>query len=403
MARIILASELGGNLGHVTKLGAIGRALVANGHDLIFAVQRPDALRAIRDVAEAGRVRQAPIWPGLLTLTRDLPHLPVQNSYGDILAAVGMADSGVLEYLLRAWEGLFSDVAPDLLIAEFAPAALLAAAGRIPRIAVGTGFSVPPSHLPGFPAFDPGHRTVVEEAALLAIVNHAIARLGRSPLQQLGDIAQAEALCPCVFAELDPYADDRVAPVLAPMLSGPTGQAKGGEAIFVYHPAGAGGRSDALEAALAIVAGRGWRVVAYMPGMSATGTQALGRAGVELAKAPLRPAEIASLAGLVVTAGGIGLVSSALAAGLPIALLPHDAEKRLTARAVVQRGLGIMVGISEADRSQPEALASILIDAASDGAMQQRCRVAAPSFRARLSKDPATAIVDLGQSLLRAG
>lgn len=400
MARIILASELGGGLGHVTKLGAIGRALALQGHELVFAVQRPDALRAIRDVAESAFIRQAPVWPGSLTLTRDLPSLPHQGSYGDILAAMGLADSGVLEYLLRAWDGLFDDLAPDLLIAEFAPAALMAASGRFPRMAFGTGFSVPPADGLGFPPFEPGGAPVVAEATLLGIVNHALARLGRAPLDRLGAIAAAEAQCPCVFTELDPYGADRKGPVLPPMLSGSPGQAGDGEALFVYHPAQAGPCGPTLVRALTLLAQRGREVIAYMPGLAGASREALRSAGATILDAPLPPHRIAAVSRLMVTAGGVGLVSSALAAGLPLVILPHDREKRLTARAIAALELGRSIGPQDPPMAGPEALADAIGDAMDDDPLRTRCRAAASGFAARLATDPVVEIANLAQMLV---
>lgn len=400
MARIILASELGGGLGHVTKLGAIGRALVHQGHELVFAVQRPDALRAVRDVAETASVRQAPVWPGSLTLTRDLPLLPSQGSYGDILAAMGLADSGVLEYLLRAWSGLLDDLAPDLLIAEFAPASLLAASGRIPRIAVGTGFSVPPADGRGFPAFDPDGAPVVAEATLLNVVNHALVRLGRAPLDRLAAIAAAEAHCPCVFTELDPYRGYRGDAVLAPMLSGPVGRAGDGDALFVYHNGQTGPSGQLLVAALDVLARRGREVVAYMPGLAGAERDVLRRAGATILDAPQPPDRIAAVSRLMVTAGGIGLVSSALAAGLPLVLLPHDREKRLTARAVAALDLGLSIGPHDPAMGGAELLAEAIGNAMEDDLLRERCRSSAPGFTARLASDPVAEITNLAQRLI---
>jgi UDP:flavonoid glycosyltransferase YjiC (YdhE family) len=80
--------------------------------------------------------------------------------------------------------------------------------------------------------------------------------------------------------------------------------------------------------------------------------------------------------------GGMGSVSAALVAGLPLALLPLDLEKRLTAEAVEALGAGGRLR----DRTEPgaPALAEQILALAADPALRERARALAPGFRARL-------------------
>lgn len=338
MARILLAWELGGNGGHAAKLASLARALHAEGHHVSIAAQRPDAFRALRDLLPAIELRQAPLWPGLLNHARDLPRLRQHQSFGDILADAGLADSGVLEFLLRAWQGLFSDLAPDLLVAEFAPAALLAASGKIPRVALGTGFSLPPAHLPAFPPFTEGQPPVLEEAALLNVANHALARLGQAHLHHLPALMAAEATCPATFAALDPYGPHRIAPPLPPFLPAPPKPAKHRDSLFVYLPAQIPQIAPILKALLA-TASLGHRVFGHLPGMPSTERDSLTAAGLDLSPTPLPLDAITERASLILAQGGLGLTSTALAAGIPLLLLPTDREKRLTAEACEALGV----------------------------------------------------------------
>ncbi|WP_270938425.1 hypothetical protein [Falsiroseomonas oryzae] len=380
-ARILLAWEIGANRGHVAKLGAVARCLLERGHRLSFAVQQPDALRAFRAVAAASEIRQAPIWPGLLG------HAGWGTggaaTYGDLLADLGMADSGVLEYLLRAWDRLLADAAPDLVIAEFAPAALLAARGRLPTIALGTGYTVPPAHLPRFPVFHPDATApVFDEEALLQVVNHALRRLLRAPLDRLPRLAEADIACPAVFAELDPYAVQRLAPPVSPFFDGAPGSAGAGQGVFAYVPRGRAGTLPLVEA-LALLAERGVPVAAFLPGLARPEAARLVAAGIALHEKPVPPAAIAARAALLVTLGGLGLLSAALAAGLPMVLLPTDVEKRLNAAAAARLGVADVPEMT--GETTAAALADRLQAALGDGAMTARARALAPDFTGRLA------------------
>jgi hypothetical protein len=378
--RALLAWEIGGNRGHVAKIGAVAQRLAAQGFHLSFAVQQPDALRSFRAIAEAAEIRQAPIWPGLLAHAGWGTGTPA--AYGDLLADLGMADSGVLEYLLRVWDRLLADAAPDVVVAEFAPASLMAARGRVPTIALGTGYTVPPSHVASFPVFHPDATTpAYDEAMLLQVANHALRRTGRMPLDRLPCIAEADIACPAIFTELDPYSAQRLAPTLPPFFEGEPGAAGAGQGLFAYVPRGRAGKLPLVEA-LALLAGRGVPVAAFLPGLPRQEAAHLVAAGATLHEKAVPPAAIAAQAALLVTLGGIGLLSAALAAGLPMVLLPTDIEKRLNAAAVAR------LGVAEVPDMLREVAAPALADrlqaACDDTAMASRARARAPDFAGRL-------------------
>lgn len=389
MARVLLAWELGGNSGHAVRLARLVEALLTQGHCPILAVQRPDAFRRWRGVPGFGTIRQAPIWPGLLRHS-GLPLLQGEASWGDLLACMGLTDSGVLEYLLRCWDGLLADTRAEAVVADFAPAAMLATRGRLPVLAVGTGFTVPPHGGERFLLLRPGAtRPLIAEEQLLQVVNRALWRLGRTALERLPEIAQADVACPATFTELDPYRAARSGPTLPPFLAGEPGEAGEGREVFAYF-AGAEPRTVALVRALARVAATGVPVSAWLPGLLAPDAKALRERGVQLHEAPLLPAAIAARASLLVSSGGLGTVSAALVAGLPLALIPLDLEKQLTAEAVTALGAGVVLRGQE-----EEALAAQILAAAGNAALRERARALAPGFRERLGDAAAQTISQL--------
>ena len=187
MARIVMAWELGGGMGHVVPLSQIAQALVARGHDVHFVLRDlSGAAEALRGLARHPQVRlwQAPVWLAQLT------GAPLPVSYAELLFRAGYLDARRLSGLADAWRSLFDALQPQLLVADHAPTALLAARGRpMARALVGTGFFVPPATTP-MPAFrdwdrPDAARLAQSEARALASCNALLASWQQPPMDTL--------------------------------------------------------------------------------------------------------------------------------------------------------------------------------------------------------------------------
>jgi hypothetical protein len=55
----------------------------------------------------------------------------------DILSGAGLAEGKAVQRVLAAWDDIFDISRPDLVVADCAPLATLAARGRIPLVVVG--------------------------------------------------------------------------------------------------------------------------------------------------------------------------------------------------------------------------------------------------------------------------
>ena len=175
--RFLLAWELGGGLGHSAPLGQIARQLLILGHHVDFVLKDlSTAQAALGDVFTHPNVRvwQAPIWQA--------PYLPPRHPicYAELLFAVGYLDARRLLGLVHGWRSLFQIIAPDFLLTDHSPTALLAARGfRFRRGNAGSGFLVPPLETP-IPAFaeweapDP-QRLIAAERIALATCNAVLA------------------------------------------------------------------------------------------------------------------------------------------------------------------------------------------------------------------------------------
>ncbi|SNS38083.1 UDP:flavonoid glycosyltransferase YjiC, YdhE family [Sphingomonas laterariae] len=389
MARILIGWELGGGSGHTVNVAAVAEELRRRGHDPVLAVQQTGE-------APAGfEIWQAPMWPSLIA-TRGRRAVGNPNSFGDILVALGGSQEGVLAALLRAWDGILRAVRPDAVVAEFAPALLAATAGRWPSLALGTGFSLPPATLATFPSLT-GAAPLHDERALLAQVNRELAAAGRAPLAALPALLRADrALVQC-FRELDPYRDCRDGvDYVAPHFSGRAPIVDGrGEEVFLYL----NGMQRSLDWLIGGLADSGLRVRMHDPRMREADIAVLEQAGITFERKPVPLERIAERSRLVISHTGLGFVSAALYAGLPHLALPYDLEKRATAAALVDAGLGRSVEYNSVDRA---AMAALVADAFADEAMAARAIAAAPGFRTRTDPPSSAAAAEAAEALLAA-
>jgi hypothetical protein len=139
LSRFLFAWELGSGYGHLGPFLAIARALLDRGHELTVAardVERAHVAFGARGVA----IVQAPLCTKSYSGLSEPP-----LNYAEILMRYGYLDAPLLRGLLRAWRGLLDMSGADLLIADHAPTALLAARGMgARRVAMGNPFTIPP-------------------------------------------------------------------------------------------------------------------------------------------------------------------------------------------------------------------------------------------------------------------
>ena len=100
------------------------------------------------------------------------------KSYANILAANGFAHERELKLRAEAWDRLFTVLSPDVIVAESSPTACLAARGRIPLMAAGSGFDVPPADLAIFPAITSDCEPETNQALLRDTVNKVLKSRG---------------------------------------------------------------------------------------------------------------------------------------------------------------------------------------------------------------------------------
>jgi UDP:flavonoid glycosyltransferase YjiC (YdhE family) len=342
MAHIHLAWEVGGGLGHAGRLKTLARVLLARGHRVSLSLR--DLGQAHRVLADLPVPRfQAPVW---LHRTEGMP--PNQASLAEILLAAGYLEVPALAGLTAGWRHLFDALEPNLVVADYAPTALLAARTlRLPTSSVGIGFYSPPPDraLPCLRDWEDvaQQRLARAEAHLLNVANAVLETHGAPELLHAARLLLGDAPLLCTWPELDHYgraaADaEWLGPVGMPLgASAPAWPPGTGPRVFAYlkhdYPAHA--------AVLAALADEGCRVLCYLPEVAAGRPAPVSSPRIAYSSQPVALEAALHGAALCVCHAGEGTMVQALLCGVPVLMLPMHLEQFLIARRVESWGGGI--------------------------------------------------------------
>jgi UDP:flavonoid glycosyltransferase YjiC (YdhE family) len=340
VSRILLAWEMGSNLGHLSRLLPLGRRLKARGHSVLAVVRDLSLAARILGPADIPFV-QAPQMSVALKLSAQ------PASYADLLRHTGWADATQLWGMVQAWMNVLRLFPADIAVMDHSPTALLAArCTNTPCALIGTGFELPPLRqtLPTFPGF-PGATTENASRAEAEVLKNAnlVLTAARAPrLQALSDLFRVERRWLTTFAELDHYG-----PRATEQYVGPIGEFEKGERlewpnggshrVFAYL------RADTphLSAVLRSLGACDAAVLCYGPGIPFHETAALTSPRFIVASRPVELQPLLQDASLCVSYSPAGTVASTLLRGVPQLLAPAHVEAQLTARRVECLGAGL--------------------------------------------------------------
>jgi UDP:flavonoid glycosyltransferase YjiC (YdhE family) len=289
-------------------------------------------------------VYQAPLW---LHRVEGLP--PGEASLADILLACGWLDADAMAGLVDGWRHLLCALHADVVVGDYAPAALLAARSLgIAGSAVGTGFQIPPAGpLPPLRDWEaiPQARMAATEARVLATANAVLARHGAAPYARAADLLRGDVPLLCTWPELDPWSRGEgearwFGPTIASAGAGVPAWPEGdGPRVFAYLR----GPHPEHGAMLAALARAGCRTLCYLPDVAAGAAPPYAHPRVAWAPGPVALHDALRGAAFAICHAGESTVSQALLAGVPLLMLPRTAEAFLTARRVRRLGAGINV------------------------------------------------------------
>lgn len=353
MSRIGYAWEFGANLGHIGTFLPIARDLRAHGHDVRWMVAHAGQAARLLD-QEGFAWLQAPNFPEIVLKT------PPQN-YADILLRFGYASAEDLLGLTVAWRELLTLTDSDMLLADHAPTAILAARTLgIPVMLFGNGFFVPPQVSP-MPNMRPWVHVPVEalariDAEALASVNFVLRRFGKKPLDRLAELFLVAETAVLAFPELDHYPQRGPAAywgmLPAAVAHPPVWPSDARPRVYAYLRMS----SPHGEAALQALADRHVPCLVYCPDISPAMRDRYSSADLRFADAPLDLNQTAREADVGVTYASSAATVAFLLAGKPVLMLPGHLEQYLFAARVEELGAGLLVHPERPPEDLPQKL-----------------------------------------------
>lgn len=337
MSRILIAWEFGRNFGHLARGLPLARAWRDAGHEVAWAV--PNLREAARQLAGEGfRLLQSP----LIRPVNRQQSSPL--NFADMLLKEGYDDTPALQGALEGWVSLLALAAPDAILYDYAPSALLAArVTGVPALVAGAAFAAPPRVSP-LPAFWPGEAIPpatlqAAETTLVDGINRCLASLGGAPLASLGDLYGASTPYFTTFEELDPFGPRPGARYVGPVFA--LGDqavvdwaGTGARRIFVYLRPEVPGCETLLEALQAANAD----IVCAMPGLPPAWRARFDR--VRFHAGAVDVDRLLASADLCILSGS-GTIATSLLAGVPVLVVPHFVEQYLAGLRVAAFGAGL--------------------------------------------------------------
>ncbi len=338
----LYAWELGENLGHVATFPPIAKRLLADGHRVTIAARETATVTTFTSQLSA-QLLQAPY----LTETPS-PKPPL--SYPDILLRFGLGQPHVLQGHVEAWRSIFELTKANLIIADHAPAALVAArTTNIPVMLFNSGFFVPPRQTP-LPALRPwqplpNQQLVDIELRLLKSINQCLHSFDAPPIQAAWELFEVAETTLLGFPEFDHY--NRQGKISywgyfgsADISDAPAWPDLPGQKIFAYLRAKSKHFVDAVNAL--IVAGQ--PTLIYCPDAPPAVQQALAaQPHIHHLTHLVNLAHAAKMTDLLVSYAGFFTTAAFIHAGKPVLLLPQQLEQFLFAKRIEKNGFGLMV------------------------------------------------------------
>ncbi|KAF7598367.1 MAG: UDP-glucuronosyltransferase [Candidatus Dactylopiibacterium carminicum] len=373
MARVLIAWELGEAFGHLARCLRLAEGLVLRGHGVTLV------LKDVRLPVRQGLVPGITVLPAPLTPQVEAGSSPPVN-YADVLRVSGFSDEQDVAARLNAWHGIVALVRPDVLVADHAPTALLAARmADIPHLSIGNGFSIPPAVYP-WPSIRPWeavseHALVHAEMRLDRVTELAQKALGHGMAARLRDLFGTHDILD-TFAELDHYGVRVDGHYVGPVVSVPKAlrvawQGQEHPRMLVYLRPAVPGFMVILRALARLDA----EVLCVTPGMNPEVAKRCATRRLRIALAPVDLPPLLEHADLAICYGNSGFSIQALLAGVPLAMRPRYIEQALFAHRVEALGAGqVLGGRMDADR---------VIASLQELLSNQVCRQAARAFRDR--------------------
>ncbi len=340
-ARLLFCWELGANFGHLSNLARLQVDLQRSDVELYFAVSNLQVAREL--LGPEARLLQAPTWP-------DFVHRgprSIVTGHADILSLAGLAEPNLLAPVVDGWRTLFDLVQPSAAIIDHGPAAHLAAlVAKLPVIAIGSGFTLPPLDYPTFPPLRSDLVPSISEARLLSVAHEVLRARGAETLPDTLPAAfRSHTRLPVGLPELDPYRTFRRETFYAPAGGFAAPVAPPEKKLFVYL----GREMPGLAALVQVIGELDTPAVVYLRGGDSALREFLLLRGKTVLDRPGDVHNILPAVSHVLSHGGAMLAAETLAAGRPHFTLPTHFETTLNARLLTGAGYGRSLSAEEVE------------------------------------------------------
>ena len=364
MAHIALAWELGGGLGHLSRLKALARGLLTAGHRITLIARHLEPAREVfaslfQQFGNVGYA-QAPFYNG--HLPNSLDQTP---AYVHVLFNVGYGHPEILGRLVANWHSMLNTLEPDMLIADHSPTALMVSRDMgIPRINFGDGFTCPPPTFPLPKLHNALTQRAIEsdEAKVLGYCNQALETQGLSPMSQLADMYRVHETFLMTLPELDHLGSRPQIHYGGALLAENTQHQKPvwpevyGPKIFAYLKPG-----EHLDSQLEVLEQTGLPVlVSVLNAPSLLVKKYASSPGIRLLQQPVNTGLALREAQLVVSHGGHQLAAECVRAGVPQVHLPLHLEQQLLAHQCQKTNSSLFAHPSQLGQVLPEALEGLM-------------------------------------------
>lgn len=358
---VVFAWELGAGYGHVAGMRPLMEGLMARGHRVSVVARYLNTASGVLGDLQVP-VYQAPYWNGRVD------KLDATFTFPEILLGFGYGSVDTLEPFVHGWVTLLETLAPDLVVVDHGPTAILACRVRGMAFATyGTGFFVPPAVTPapvfvGMPV-PSGERIKRHEQQVADAINGVLRRRGGAEVDGFKGLFHPAAHFLCTFEELDHYSQRRGADYRGPRFDANLGEGfawpKGPEKrVFAYLKE----ESKAFKGLLPALTGLDASVVLHVPGASdALVRHCRDRRNVRLLRAPALMRQVYDEADLVVCNAGHGVVGGGLLAGKRMLLAPDFLEQNVLTYQVTSRRLAMVAPAGGSGGDHRRALEAALL------------------------------------------
>lgn len=392
MAKIVLAWELGADLGHISRLDALAKRLQQKGHSVTLALSSASELQRLypENSSPLYKVVSAPQWPDKpLKLSREPANL------SEILLALGYYKHDALMQRVQRWQQVFSSLTPNLIVFDYAPTALLAARDiHCPKISVDDPFTRPPdlSPLPSYDQSISAQNLLLSDNKLIEVVNKVLDALGLEKIQHVYDIFRTSKTFLLSIPELDSFsawrnADQYIGPIktstacarkLNWTLATPT------KKIFAYLKPS----YPAIREFLTTLAQSDLEIKIFLPGASAEILDLCADCGLDIATTPFDLSDL-NQADLAICHGGHATSLQAILQGVPLLIIPLQQEQLVTARKCIASGFALGLGARVTDRDKMTGLLQRLLN---ESELRANARACAAKYQRQLG-EPALNII----------